>query len=72
MATYREVAATFALYAFLNMFLNWWNSWALSPEDKQFKFPFYQSGRLRAAAWSTWLQRGFKFSFFYSWFHSCQ
>jgi len=50
------------LYACLNMFLNWFNSWALQPKDKMFKFPFWTSWQFECG--------GFSYSFFYAWFHT--
>jgi len=62
MGSYREVGATFLLYAVLNMFLNWWNSWAQPPETKMFKFPFWTAWQFACG--------GFSFPFFYSFFHT--
>ena len=62
MGTYSEVTLSFLLYATLNMFLNWWNSWAQPPVTKMFKFPFWTAWQFACG--------GFSFPFFYSFFHT--
>lgn len=62
-SSYQEVVLTFLLYAFFNIFLNWWNSWAQQPHSKEFKIPIVHLSSSPPCG-------GFTFPFFYSFFHT--